>query len=444
MSMSRRRFLGAAGGAVVASAVGVGAWEGLLRDHIDDRPHAAPKPGQSGASGKLPAPADRVLVVLQLTGGNDGLNTLIPVDGRYHDARPTIGVADADLVHLDGETGYGLAPELAPLGALWKAGRLAALDGVGFAGASHSHFQALDWWWSATPGTTSATGWLGRWLDATAGDAKTANPLRGIALGAGAPMVRAQHAMATVINDPNLFNLKAPTGVDGAALVEAFKKAGAPAGGASQSLDTLARGSMLEVTGAVDRLAPVGIGTPNPAAARPGGKRGGAKAGAAVGGGGGTATEGLDLAAKLIGLNLGTRVIAVGTGGYDTHAGEATSHKALLTDLAGGLKSFFDTIDKSGHGDRVLVLTTSEFGRRVQENGSGGTDHGAGSVQFVVGSGVNRKVQGSPDLAHLTAEGDVQPAIDTRSLFSTGLDWLGGPTAQVLGKQYDTFGLLKT
>ncbi len=421
MTVSRRRFLGLAGGAVAVTAGGVGAWEGLLRDHVDTR-----------SSTPSPTSTDRVLVVVQLTGGNDGLNTLVPVDGRYHDARPTLGIADGDLVPLAGEDGFGLAPELATLAGLWEAGRLAALDGVGFEGSSHSHFEALDWWWSGQPGRATTTGWLGRWLDATAGDGH--NPLRGIALGAAAPHLRAEHALATVINDPTLFDLRAPDGVDGPGLVKAFTSTGSPIPFGGRSLDSLARASMVEVAAAVERLAPAGVGTT-------GGEK---QAVTAVGGGRRSISGDLDLAARLIGLDLGTRVIALGAGGFDTHAGEASSHKALLTDLGEGLASFFATIDHAGHGDRVLVVTTSEFGRRVQENGSGGTDHGSGSVHFVAGSGLRvAAVRGHADLAHPTAGGDVQPAIDARSLYAVGLDWLGGPTADVLGRQYDTYGLLR-
>lgn len=438
MTLSRRKFLGFAGAAAASAAAGGAAWEGLLRDHVEGRSPAAS--GSTAASRLGLAPAqERVLVVVQLTGGNDGLNTLVPIDGRYHDARPTLGLADTSLVRLPGEDHYGLAPELKPLGGLWAGHQLAAVDGIGFEGSSHSHFQAMDWWWSATPAKSTTTGWLGRWLDVTTEGAHgDPNPLRGIAIGQGSPAMRAEHAVATAISDPSLFALRAPAGVDDQGLVKAFTAAAQPLV-ADRPLEAQAQQAMTDVVDAVHRLAPAGLGQPST------GKGGGAGPGAAAAGGKakGTVTDGLDLAAKLIGLDLGTRVIVVGAGGYDTHAGEGPTHQALLADLAGGIGGFFDAVKKSGHDKRVMVMTTSEFGRRVAENGSGGTDHGTGGVQFLAGPGVAGKVVGTADLGRLTPEGDVPSAIDARSLYAVGLQWLGGPDTDVLGKAYDTYGLLQ-
>ncbi len=196
---------------------------------------------------------------------------------------------------------------------------------------------------------------------------------------------------------------------------------------------------MLDTTSSVNRLAPVGLGGGSSGSRRTGGAKDGTGAPAD---GSGPLTAGLQLAAQLIDLDLGTRVVAVGGNGFDTHAGEGPTHQELLTDLAQGLTGFFATLDRSGRSDRVLVLTISEFGRRVQENGSGGTDHGAGNVHLLAGAGLRRTIAGSADLAHLTGGGDVQPAIDARSLFAVGLDWLGGPSDEVLGRRYDTYGVL--
>ena len=449
MTLSRRKFLGLAGAAAATAAAGGAAWEGLLRDHVEGRPHAATSTAGAAAASRLGlAPTkERVLVVVQLTGGNDGLNTLVPIDGRYHDARPTLGLADNTLVRLPGEDRYGLAAELSPLAGLWAGHQLAAIDGIGFQGSSHSHFQAMDWWWSATPAKSTTTGWLGRWLDVTAEPGHGApNPLRGIAIGQGSPAMRAEHAVATAISDPSLFALSAPAGVDVQGLVKAFSAAAQPLV-ADRPLEAQAQQAMTDVVDAVHRLAPAGLGQPRAGKGSGGGGEAAGGVGGAAGVAGkakkGTVTDGLDLAAKLIGLDLGTRVIVVGAGGYDTHAGEGPTHQALLADLAGGVSGFFDAVKKSGHDKRVMVMTTSEFGRRVAENGSGGTDHGTGGVQFLAGPGVAGKVVGTPDLGHLTPEGDVASAIDARSLYTVGLQWLGGPDSEVLGKAYDTYGLLR-
>ena len=135
------------------------------------------------------AAGDRVLVVVQLSGGNDGLNTLVPVtDGRYHDARPTLAVAEGDALALPGQDRLGLHPALAPLLPLWESGRVAALESIGYEESGRSHFAALDTWWTATPDHSLRTGWLGRWLDQT--DPGDGDPLVAIALGSGSPALQ--------------------------------------------------------------------------------------------------------------------------------------------------------------------------------------------------------------------------------------------------------------
>ncbi len=157
---------------------------------------------------------------------------------------------------------------------------------------------------------------------------------------------------------------------------------------------------------------------------------------------GGDLTQGLAAAASLIEMDLGTRVFFVSASGFDTHANQAAEHEQLLGDLATGISSFFAALDKSGHSDRVLLLTTSEFGRRAGQNGSDGTDHGHGGVHFVAGRAVRGGLHGDIDLGALV-DGDLAASVDTRSLYAAGLDWLGGPTAELLDGHTDTYGLLK-
>jgi uncharacterized protein (DUF1501 family) len=135
--------------------------------------------------------------------------------------------------------------------------------------------------------------------------------------------------------------------------------------------------------------------------------------------------------------------VHVTVGGFDTHAGQLATQEALLGDLALGISGFFDQVTAAGQVDRVLLMTVSEFGRRVHENGSGGTDHGKAGVQFVVGPSVTGGVYGTADLARLD-DGDLAPDIDVRSLYTMALDWLGGPVEEVIGKRYDTLGVVRT
>ncbi|HEY4332572.1 MAG TPA: DUF1501 domain-containing protein, partial [Ilumatobacteraceae bacterium] len=157
--------------------------------------------------------------------------------------------------------------------------------------------------------------------------------------------------------------------------------------------------------------------------------------------GGGTLSSGLATAAKLITDDPTTRIVVVSAGGFDTHANQLTSQSDLLKDLAAGLTAFMASIAKAGMADDVLVVTTSEFGRRVAENGSGGTDHGTGNVSFVLGTKIEPGIHGNLDLTNLL-NGDVRPSVDPRTLYTACLDWIGADATTVLGKRYDDVKLL--
>jgi uncharacterized protein (DUF1501 family) len=460
--LSRRRFLTLAGGVAAGSAAaGAGAWAALLRDHVDESQRArsgeavpgdaAPVTGATGVAAT--AAHGKVLVVVQLGGGNDALNTLVPADGRYRDARRTLAIPEAQLVPVAGIP-YGLHPALAPLATRLSAGQVAALYGLGFRSQTRSHFTAMDTWWAGTDGAASTTGWLGRWLDATEGP--TPNPLRAISLGTGAPALIGTRSLPTVVLSPSQFALRAPRGTDARSIADAFMATAAPAVAAPwhaaaqaavpTALDAIA---MLErvraqaaaaepdepaTPGTTPNVAPTTVAptTVAPTTTVAAGARPAAD----------SATSLLQVAAGIIELDLGTRVLLVGMNGFDTHAGQADRQADLLADLASGITAFFDRLERSGLADRVLLVTTSEFGRRVAENGSGGTDHGQAGVQFLASPALRGgRVVGEPGLDRLV-DGDLPIGIDTRSLYSVALDWLGGPTDEVLGGRYDRYGLL--
>jgi uncharacterized protein (DUF1501 family) len=427
---SRRQFLVLAGGAAGSAVAGAGLWTALGRGQVHEEIARLP-------AAETPAPST-VLVVVQLGGGNDGLNTLVPADGRYRDARPTIAVPEADLAALD-VGGHALHPALAPLVGRWRAGQVAAVQGVGFAGQSRSHFTAMDAWWSGTGGAASTTGWLGRWLDATEGP--TANPLRAIALGAGAPALTGRVVLPTVVLSPAQFALRPPRGVDPAAIADALLATSAPTDGGPWLVAARAAiPGALEAIRLFERVRTRAGDVPGET------ELGGASAPSA----GATPAQApadsvtglLQVAAGIIELDIGTRVVHVGTSGFDTHAGQAAAHAALLSDLGTGITAFFDRLEKAGAADRVLLMTTSEFGRRVAENGSAGTDHGGAGVQFLAAPAIRGgRVIGAAGLDRLV-DGDLPIEIDARSLYAVGLDWLGGPTDELLGGRFDRYGLL--
>ncbi len=444
MTLSRRTFLGITGG-VVAGAAAAAVAGPVVWDDLIDRPRP---PAASPAPHPRAAPNERVLVVVNLGGGNDGLNTLVPAGvGAYHDARPTLGVADSSLVALPGTTAYGLNPALAPLQKWWASKHLLAVDGMAIPDQSRSHFQASDVWWAGDPADPRGTGWLGRWLDSD--DTDRHNPLRAISLGLDNGALTGRRSVATTLVDPQGFSLAAPKMFDVDRIAHGFESTASPLSSAaleaaSQQAVTDALHSVQTLGSVVSGPARVQFSASDSANAVPGGVPTASVLPGRPSGGTGeavTITNLLEVAAGIVELRVGTRVIMVSAGGFDTHADQAARHPALLTDLAQGLDGFLSTMTAKGRADDVLVITTSEFGRRVQENGSG-TDHGEASVHFLAGGKVNGgQVVGQANLANLDG-GDLPIEIDTRSVYAVALDWLGGPTDEILRGHYDRYGLV--
>jgi uncharacterized protein (DUF1501 family) len=348
-----------------------------------------------------------VLVVVQLGGGNDGLNTLVPLDGLYHDNRPTIGLSDDQLVPLAGTDRYGLHPAFAAMKGVLDAGKVATIASLGFTDPTRSHFVQMDEWWSGQPDKAAKTGWLGRYLDGTGGTGDS--PLRAVALGGGVLSLQGETSRPTVVRNPKGFVLssKRPEFND------AWQKVVGPtAVSATKAVDVFRKVRVdVEANGYDDSAA------------------------------GGDINTGLATAAELIVSTPGVQVVNIAVGGFDTHAGQLATHEGLLADLAGGIQHFQDRIAAAGVADRVLLMTFSEFGRRVKENGSKGTDHGKAGVHFLVGEHVRGGLVGGWDLANLD-DGDLRGTIDPRSLYSTALQWLGGDPNEVLGGRYDSLGIV--
>jgi uncharacterized protein (DUF1501 family) len=423
MSMSRRNFL--TWSASVAVGAGLTACEGGAKAASPESSAASSTtatsaPGSSSSAASTtaattiaptsvaPKSTDRVLVVVQLSGGNDGLNTLVPVTGKYHDLRPTIGIPDDKLVKFPGVSDYGLHPSFAPMQGLLDAGHVAAVASVGYPLANRSHFVSLDNWWSATPGKVSQTGWLGRYLDATGGTAT--EPLRAVALGSGVPALRGVDSRPTVVISPDSFTIKdAKKG--GSSLLDGWKLIGGPnAAAAIGAVDVFQKLKADAAANADDTAAEEG-----------------------------NIAKSLALAAEMIVAKTPARVIHISTGGFDTHSNQLETQAKLLSDLAAGLKHFNDRLAEAGVSDKALVMTTSEFGRRAAENGSG-TDHGKASVEFLVGPMVKGGLIGKTDLVNLD-DGDLKADIDFRSVYTSALNWLGGPSQEILLGTFEPIGL---
>ncbi len=402
--MNRRQFLLAtSAGLVVACS---GASKGS-KNQGSSSPGTLVAPG-GGSATSPDVRGDGILVVVEMNGGNDALNTVVPLVGKYHDIRPTIGHEDDRLLAIPGTTEYGLHPELSALQGLIDAGRVTTLVGVGFERPTRSHFAASDMWWQATPGVISATGWLGRGLDAIG--ATSVTDTSGISLGPSGTALAATTTKTTAVNEASRFRLEPPKGSDPDLIAAAWSAM------SDEHADALAAiGLFVDMKEADPGEDEISDTT-----------------------GGKTITAQLVAAARLLATDPTIRTIYVSARGFDTHAGQVARHDELMKDLAVGIRTFYERMQLAGLDERIMLITTSEFGRRTYENASGGTDHGKAGALFVIGPNATGRLYGGFDLEDLD-DGDLKADIDPRSLYAVGLDWLGAPTDEILGGTFSRY-----
>lgn len=408
-AFSRRSFLVVTAGGLVAFA--------LPGCSGDGSPASAPTSVASGGSATAPSGGARALILVELDGGNDGLSSVVPADGRYRDARPTVALPENDVIALAGATEAGLHPALAPLVPLWAAGQLSAVRGVGFPDPDRSHFVSMDRWWRADRGGT-APGWLAEWLGSSPAGS---SPLTATSVNGSAPQLAGSDHAVTTLVDPAGFRFRSPAIADG---LRSLADDGTD--GSADDLVSLARAAMgrsVDAVADVEGLVTAAGADDELQQASP-------------------FTAGLALAAEIVAVATGPTVVVVSGGGFDTHAGQLATHQSLYADLAAGIAAYFTRADSGGFAERSLLITTSEFGRRVAENGSGGTDHGAASTTFLAGPAVAGGLHGSIDLGDLL-DGDVRPTIDPRTIYTAALDWLGAEAEAALGRRYDDVTLLR-
>jgi uncharacterized protein (DUF1501 family) len=364
---------------------------------------------------------DTVLVVVEMAGGNDGLNTVIPyADDLYHKARPTLRHTREQVVRLDDHV--GLHPSMGALRQLFDKGQLAVVQGVGYPNPDRSHFEAMDIWQSADPRRNIKTGWLGRAvtdLQDRAGNVPIMHlgPNRLPLALQGAP----GGAISINNNHPYRLDLGGGPAAQHKARRRLLEDLSKPAGDGEADLLSFVQRRQVQTLTTVERL-----------------REALTAAGAAQQPGAGGLGQKLQLVAQLIIKGFGTRVFYVALDGFDTHANQAGTHANLLGELANGVTQFFNTLQQAGQDGRVRLMTFSEFGRRVQENGSKGTDHGAGSCLFVAGAALKAGVVGKhPSLSDLDA-GDLKHHTDFRRVYATLLDsWLGCDSKVVLGGPWE-------
>jgi uncharacterized protein (DUF1501 family) len=384
---------------------------------------AVPRMDEKGAK-------DTILVVVQLTGGNDGLNTVIPYkNADYYKYRPSIAVPKDQVKGIGND--LGLHPALDPLARLFNdRSAVAVVQAVGYPNPSQSHFRSMDIWQAAGTAESLTEGWVGKALKQSALPAfhlAKENEAAPLAL-AGAP------ARVPTINSLADFQLKTAGG--SAAEKDRQKKliedAAKPATAAGKpDLLDFVRRTAVTTYGTSDKLQKLGKEyapkVPYPET--------------------GLGTR-LKLAAQLIDAGVGARIFYVSLDGFDTHAGQGGAvgaHSNLLSELAGAVSAFYRDLAERGHGDRVCVMTFSEFGRRAKENGSKGTDHGSAAPMFLVGGRVKSGPIGDhPSLTDLD-DGNLKFATDFRRVYAGLLkDWLGLDPKPVVGEPYQPVSLFRT
>lgn len=385
----------------------------------------------SAALNTLTSDSNRVLVLVQLAGGNDGLNTLIPITSSvYYDKRPTLAISKTEALSLNDQLGWH--PSLAPLKRMFDEEELAIVQGVTYPNPNLSHFRSTDIWLTATDSNVfENTGWLGRYLETMYPTYPEQLPPDPVAIQIGTTaslgLQSSKGSFAVTFTDPDEFyrlvgESEAP---DDDMLPDT------PAGDELEYIRKIAAASQIYAARVKDAS-----GTGRNSAEYPAGN---------------PLAEALQIVARLIAGGLQTKVYLVSVGGniFDTHAAQADTHAGLLSDVALALEAFSNDTKELGIFERVAGITFSEFGRRVEENGSEGTDHGTAAPLFAFGGGViGGRIHGAvPNLNELDDRGNLLIEFDYRQVYASALaQWFAEPTneiQQVLFKDFATLPLFK-
>ena len=362
-----------------------------------------------------------ILVVVQLTGANDFMNTVVPyANPLYRDNRPTVGIPAEQVLPIDRE--FGFCPSFAPIKELYDRGTVAVLNGVGYPNPNRSHFRSMDIWHTCEPEKIASEGWLGRAIRDL--DPLGENVVTGVNIGRGLPRAMAMPGVP-VASVGDLDSYGVLNGFAGhrrqLEALDTFARMYAPAIGTGAVMDYLGRtGRDALMSADLLQHAPAQYTSGVEYADTP-------------------IARSLQAVAKLIMADLGTRVFYTQHAGYDTHANQAVTQPQLLADLSQGLSDFFADVQEHQRSDNVLVYIFTEFGRRVKDNGAG-TDHGSGGGGFVVGDAVKGGMYGEyPSLKDEDLlEGDLHFSQDFRGVYSTILDkWLGLEPAPIVGGRFE-------
>lgn len=362
-------------------------------------------------------PGNKVLVVIQLSGGNDGLNTVIPVrNDIYYRERPRLGIEKDKALLITDEV--GLNPALAAFKDLYGDGSLAIMNSVGYPNPDRSHFRSMDIWQSASGSSEYvSTGWLGRYLDAQCKGCD--KPTQAMEMDDVLSMaLKGESSKGLAFKDPKrLFN---------SAAGKYFKEISGEHRKGEETIDYLYK-TMSETLSSAEYVYRQSNARPSTETYP-------------------TTELGKDLKtiASLIFSDINTKVYYVSLGSFDTHVNQDNQQKRLFTELNDAVKAFTTDLKKNGRFNDVMIMSFSEFGRRVSQNASGGTDHGTANNMFFISGSLKEKglLNPMPDLADLS-EGDLKHKVDFKSVYATVLNrWLGADDVAILGKKFEQVSLV--
>ena len=371
---------------------------------------------------------ERFLVILSLSGGNDGLNTVVPYSNPiYYDYRPTLQVPEDQVLRINDDVGFN--PNMTELKEIYDSGNMAVVQGVGYPHPSRSHFRSMDIWHTCEPDKIGTEGWLGRTIREI--DPNTENVLTGVNFGRGLPRALMMPGVP-VASVGNLETYGVLTGVaeeERLQALDAFARMYAPAIGSGPVMDYIWETGRGALKGAdILKTAPAMYSSSVEYSADP-------------------IAQGMKAIAQVHLADLGTRILYTTSpyNAFDTHAAQAGAHARLWRQVSTAVADFYEDLREHNRGEEVLLLMFSEFGRRARDNG-GGTDHGTGGVCWIMGDHVNGGLYGEyPSLkpGDLEDGGDLMHNVDFRSVYTTILEkWLGFDAKPIVGGSYETLGFL--
>ncbi len=369
---------------------------------------------------------ERSLVVIELNGGNDALNTIVPYsNGLYYDYRPGISIAQQDVLPINDD--YGFNPNMPAVKELWDRGELAVINGIGYPQPNRSHFRSRDIWYTAEPDTIGTEGWLGAAIRNL--DAKGENVLTGVNFGRGLPRALVGKGVP-VASVGNLETYGLLPDIDDENVrhhaIDALGRMYGPAGARDVVAQALSENGAQALLGAdILRTAPERYSSSVEYADTP-------------------VSQSLRNASQVMSAGLGTRILYAQHGSFDTHSDELRAHGKLWQDASTAIADFTEDLKEQGLWEDTLVLVWSEFGRRVRDNGTG-CDHGSGGVAFVFGGAVQGGLFGQyPSLREADlSEGDMAYTTDFRSTYATILDrWLGLDPDPIVHGQFEQFDFI--